>query len=160
MIRIDHASTEDVRLVASQMRERDVTEFLATSFATTREELASELTSRFTVLGGAICASDDAGPVAIGATIEARPNVLTLSFFANDRFPEIAIELTSFIRQRLFPAQRRAGAHRIECVSIDTYTDAHRWIEILGLTQESVLPGYGRGGETFLQFAWVADHVR
>jgi hypothetical protein len=72
-------------------------------------------------------------------------------------FPKIALALTRFIRSRLFPRYRANGVHRIECASLDGYVEVHRWIELLGLRQEAVMPGYGRGGETFLQFAWVAD---
>lgn len=160
-MRIDGADTQAVRFIAERLRERDVVEFTATSFATTRHELTEDLVKRYAGLPGGICASGaDGRPVAFGATIEARPNVLTLLFFATDAFPTIALGLTRFIRQRLFPAQRRAGAHRIECVSIDTHIDAHRWIEILGLRREAAMPGYGKDGQTFYQFAWTADHVR
>jgi hypothetical protein len=159
-MRIDPASPGAVRFVAERLRERDVVEFAATSFAGTREQLADDLVRRYAGLSGAICASDASGPVAVGATIEARPNVLTLLFFATDAFPGIALGLTRFIRQRLFPAQRAAGVHRIECVSVVTHTDAHKWIEILGLEREATMPGYGRAGEAFYQFAWTAPHVR
>lgn len=159
-MRIDPASPASVRAVADAMRARDVVEFSATSFAADRKALTDDLVLRYAGLAGAICASDDDGPVAIGATIEARPNVLTLLFFSTDRFSSIAFGLTSFIRRRLFPAQKAAGVHRIECVSIDSHVDAHRWIKILGLEQEAVMPGYGRAGETFLQFAWTAPDVR
>lgn len=158
-MRIDRATPETIRAVAERMRERDVVEFAATSFAATRDQLTDDLVRRYAELPGVICASNAGGPVAVGATIEARPNVLTLLFFATDAFPGIALGLTRFIRQRLFPAQRAAGVHRIECVSIDTHIDAHRWIEILGLRREAEMPGYGKAGETFYQFAWKADHV-
>jgi hypothetical protein len=37
------------------------------------------------------------------------------------------------------------------------FTQAKRWITLIGLREEAVLHGYGRGGEDFTQFAWVAD---
>lgn len=159
-MKVDRADAQAVRFIADRLRERDVIEFTATSFAATRGQLTDDLVRRYAGLPGGICASIGDRPVAFGATIEARPNVLTLLFFATDEFPAIALGLTRFIRQRLFPAQRAAGAHRIECVSIDSHTDAHRWIEILGLEREAEMPGYGKAGETFYQFAWTADHVR
>lgn len=159
-MRIEPASPAHVEAVASRMRERDRHEFMATSHATTPEELTDELVRRYAGFSGAICALDGVEPVAVGAMIEARPNVLTLLFFATDEFPRVAISLTSFITRRLFPSQRAAGVHRIECVSIVDHIDAHRWIGLLGLELEATAPGYGRGGETFYQFAWVAPGVR
>ncbi|WP_146071428.1 hypothetical protein [Bosea lathyri] len=159
-MRIEPASPAAVLAVASRMRERDQHEFMATSYARTSDELAQDMVRRYAGLPGAICALDGTDPVAIGAMIEARPNVLTLLFFATNEMPRIAISLTSFITKRLFPPQREAGVHRIECVSIIDHTDAHRWIKILGLKQEATMPGYGKGGETFFQFAWTAPDVR
>jgi hypothetical protein len=82
---------------------------------------------------------------------------VTLAFFATDQFPEIALGLTKFIKDRLFPRYRAEGVHRIECLSMEGYDAAHRWIGVLGLKREAVLPKFGKGGETFFQFAWVAD---
>lgn len=159
-MRIEAATPRDVQAIAANMRETDAEEFLAVSPATDRDELAAILAERYGNHPGALCAHGSGGPIAIGAMVEARPNVITLMFFATDAFPVIAAPLTRFIVQRLFPAYRRTGVHRIECVSIAGYAAAHRWIECLGLAREAVLPGYGRAGETFLQFAWVAERVR
>lgn len=157
---IDGPSPDHVGYVLNNMRLSDAKEFLAVSHAGSVEQLARDLLPKYCEHSGVICASDDLGPVAVGAMIEARPNVITLMFFATDRFPLIARKLTRFIRQRLFPRYRNIGVHRIECVSIAGYDEAHRWIEALGLTKEAELPGYGKNGETFIQFAWVADNVR
>lgn len=157
MLRIDEPSSAFVRYVASNMREQDLAEFLAGSFADTKEELVDALVERYGEDAAVICASDDRAPVAVGAMIMARPNVITLMFFATDRFPKIARPLTRFIRQRLFPKYHAAGVHRIECVSVDGYDKAHAWIKVLGLSEEAVMPGYGKNGETFRQFAWVKD---
>ena len=37
------------------------------------------------------------------------------------------------------------------------HAEVHRWVELLGLKREAVMPKYGKGGETYIQFAWVAD---
>jgi len=158
-VRIEHASDDDVRRVAGQMRGSDVREFLALSAASDRDGLVQSLLDRY---GGhpdaiAVRAADE--PVCIGAGIEARPNVVTLLFFATDRFPEVAIAVTRFITRELFPRYRAAGVHRVEAVSIDGYDEAHRWIGLLGLKHEAVLRGFGKNGETFHQFAWVSDDV-
>ncbi|MEC5291592.1 MULTISPECIES: hypothetical protein [unclassified Aurantimonas] len=137
------------------MRDRDVAEFMAVSRAETRDDLTDMLAQSYGRRADAMCASQSGIPIGVGAMVEVRPNVATLLFFANHLFPQIVIGLTGFIRGNLFPRYREAGFHRIECVSMDGYGQAHRWIEILGLTREAVMPGYGRNGETFHQFAWV-----
>lgn len=158
-MRIEAPTREQVAYVARNMRKADEKEFLALSFAEDRYELIEMLTKLYGNSTIAIGAADDAGPIAVGAMVEARPNVSTLMFFATERFPHIALPLTRFIRQRLFPLYRGRGTHRIECVSIDGYDAAHRWIEILGLKREAVLRGFGKRGEAFHQFAWTADDV-
>lgn len=160
-MRIDAPLRADVRHVAENMRQKDIVEFRAISRAESTDELAEALVERYGDRGDTICARlDDGTPVAVGAMIESRFNVVTLLFFATDDFPQIAMALTKFIVQRLFPRYRNAGVHRIECVSHVGYTEAHRWIETLGLEKEAEMPGYGRNGETYFQFAWVDDRVR
>lgn len=154
------ALDEDVRRVAQGMRDSDLEEFLAVSTASGRDELAQLLLDRYGGHPGAIVAADAEGPIAIGAGVQARPNVVTLLFFATDAFPRIGAPLTRFIVQRLFPRYRAAGVHRIEAVSIESHQTAHRWLKTLGLQHEAELRGFGKRGETFHQFAWVADDVR
>lgn len=153
-------SEKDLRYVAENMRDRDVAEFMAVSHAETRAGLVDDLVARYAQHPGLICGFADNEPTAIGAMVAARPNVITLMFFATEKFSKIAIPLTRFIRQRLFPRYINDGVHRIECVSIDGYEETHRWIEALGLQHEARHEGYGRNGETFHTFAKVFPDAR
>lgn len=156
-MKIDAPSREDILSVARAMRARDYDEFSALSFADDREALAETLAERYADRDDTFCAYED-GPIAVGAMVQGRPGVVTLMFFATDRLPEIGLALTKFITQRLFPAYRARGVHRIECVSLDGYEEVHRWVEALGLRREAgPFYGFGKGGEAFVQFAWVAD---
>lgn len=155
-VRIEPASPGDVEAVALRMRERDVAEFLAVSWATTREELASSLASRYGARPDVMCGFHDGEPACIGGTIEARPNVLTLLFFATEAFPHILFPVTRFIRNELFARLKSAGVHRIEAVSMIGHAESHRWLRTLGLEREGPpMRGYGKNGEDFVQFAWV-----
>lgn len=158
---IDGPSAEHVCYVAENMREADIREFLAISHATTADDLASGLVSRFSDHPEVFCFStDESVPVAVGGMIQARPNVVTMMFFATDDFSSIALPLAKFTKQRLFPRYRKLGVHRIEAISIDGHGEAHRWIEIVGMKREGEpMRGYGKGGETYHQFAWVSDDV-
>lgn len=139
------------------MRDSDFREFSAVSWAKTRQQLTDIMVEIYGNHPGGMCAYAAGNPVAVGAMIEGRPNVMTLMFFATDTLADIALPLTRFIRSTVFPRYRDEGAHRIECISIDGYEEAHRWIEILGLKREAEFPAYGKNGETFHQFSWVRD---
>jgi hypothetical protein len=159
-MRIEEPTRESVLHVITNMRESDMREFLAVSHMTDRRTLSHVLLDRYERHPDVIVAWNDQEPVAVGAMLETRPKVATLMFFATDKFETIAAPLTRFIRQRLFARCKNVGVHRIECLSIEGYPEAHRWIKALGLSQEAVMHGFGREGETFYQFAWVKENVR
>lgn len=157
-MRISDATPEDIWNVAVSMRDSDFREFSAVYAGQTREELADALTERFAGRPEIIAVSVGQEAIVIGAVLELRPNVGTLLFYATDELPRVAFGLTRFLKQNLFPRLKDAGLHRLECVSIDGHTDAHRWIEALGLKREGEpLLGYGRNKETFHAFSWVSD---
>lgn len=157
-MRIDPASVDDVRFAALNMRDRDYEEFSAVSPARDRTELAELLATRYGDRPDVMCGRDDGTAICIGGTIEARPNVITLLFFATDEFPKIALPITRFIRKNLFPKLIAAGAHRIEAVSMAGYDQTHAWLRTIGLEQETgLMHGYGKAGEAFVQFSWSAN---
>lgn len=159
-MRVGAADREFVEHVARHMRPGDVREFLPLTHAATPAELADLMVQLYSDHDAGYSFHDDQGPVGIGAMVEGRPNVVTLLFFATERFAGIALPVARFTKQRLFPTYRRDGVHRIEAVSIDGYDEAHRWIKLVGMKHEAALHGYGKGGETYHQFAWVDDRVR
>lgn len=158
-MKIEPASVDDVHSVALRMRQRDFEEFSAVTPADTYAGLATLMADRYGGRPDVMCGSDDAlGPICIGGTIEARPNVISLLFFATDDFPKIALPITRFIRQNLFPKLIAAGAHRIEAVSMDGHDQTHAWLRTIGLEAETgPMRGYGKNREDFVQFSWSAD---
>lgn len=152
------ATPEQVYAVACDMRQRDRDEFMAVSMFQRHDQLVESLVRRFGGHPDAIAGCfDDGAPVCVGGLIQHRPRVATLLFFATDAFEGIALDFSRFVKQRLFPGYVAKGVHRIECSSIAGYDEAHRWIEFLGLTREAEMRKFGRGGETYVQFAWVAE---
>jgi hypothetical protein len=150
------ATVAAVREVAENMRPRDREEFMAVSPFETHGQLVDAVVERYALHQDAyVFRTDDGRPVGVAGMIRHRPNVITLLFFATEQLAEIGSDLTRFVRKVLFPKYRELGVHRIECASIEGYAETHRWLEVLGLQQEAVMPGYGRGGETYIQFAWV-----
>lgn len=153
-MRIDAPTEADVRLVAQRVSARHRAEVLALT-AIDEADLPDLLAQRFGEEG--IAAYIGSRPVAVGRVFTLRPNVATLAFITTDDFRRVAKGFTMFLRDRLFPSLRASGVHRIECLTMDEFVRAKRWITLLGLRQEAVLRGYGRGGEDFVQFAWVDD---
>lgn len=157
-MRVEAASREHVRFVAENMRDRDFEEFSAVTEVSSRSELANYMADAYGGRPDVVCGLLDETPVCIGGSIAMRPNVVTLLFFATPDFAKIAYPATRFIKKELFPRLVEAGTHRIEAVSLATYTDVHKWLHVLGLRQETgPLKNYGKNGEAFVQFAWCKD---
>lgn len=154
-MRIEPATPEAVRHVAVNMRERDYLEFSAVSFAETRFELAEVLTARYGENAEVHVGFEGMEPICVGGSVMARPNVISLLFFATDRFPEIVLPATRYIKKQLLPRLVEAGVHRVEAVSMIDHTEAHAWLRTLGLRKETgPMQGYGKNGEAFVQYAW------
>jgi hypothetical protein len=155
------AATYDTAVrVAHNMRERDREEFGAVA-PVDQASLASWLGNRMGGRDGLLCArADDYEPVCIGGAVEVRPGSATLLFYGTERFPEIALPMTRFIRRHYFPSLAAAGTHRIECVTLDSYHEMQRWLEALGLARESTIPAYGKHREAFAMYAWIAPDAR
>lgn len=123
--------------------------------ADTRAQMASLLPWRYGMRDDVLCGADNDGtPIWIAGTIEGRPHVVTLLFFATDAFPKYALPTTRFVKKQLFPRYFEAGVHRMEAISLASYEKAHGWLRVLGLTPETgPLEGYGKRGEAFIQFS-------
>ena len=159
-LRIAEPTYTDVYNVARHMRSDDFREFSGVHDTDDPIELARKLADTYHSYSGVMVGHDDRGAVCVGGTIEARPNVITLLFFANDRFPGIALPITRFIRNNLFPKLVDRGIHRIEAVSMAAHTQSHAWLKTIGLTSETEpLRGFGKRGEAYIQFSWVAADV-
>lgn len=154
---VEAATPDLVRRVAEAMRARDREEFMAVSSLHDHRDLVDSLVRRFGQHPDVIVVSDSAGPVVVGGLIRYRPNVASLLLFATDGMPRVGADLTRFIKHRLFAAYRDAGVHRIECSSLGGYTQIHRWLRALGLKQEARMEGFGRDGQTYLQFSWTKE---
>ena len=154
MIQFVNATSEHIRQVALNMRDRDVAEFSALSYLDRREDIAESLVTNYAGVSGITAVLLDGEPVAIGGAVWVRPDVASLLFYATDAFPKIVIALTRYARDEVItPAKLRA--HRIECFSLSTYTVMQQWVETLGLKRECTLRQYGKRREDFIVYAWL-----
>ena len=62
--------------------------------------------------------------------------------------------LTRYIRDDIIPTIREAGCHRLQCQSVCSHEEAHRWLVGMGAKIEGKLEGYGVNGEDFYSIAW------
>jgi hypothetical protein len=62
---------------------------------------------------------------------------------------------TTRATRKVMDAMIGSEAHRLQCVSLASRTEAHRWYKVLKLKFEGKLEGYGANGEDALMFARV-----
>ena len=148
LAKINHS---DLLYVADNMREWDKREVFATRWDDDASELCDAIIS-----GGEFgwIAGQDLPVAAFGAIPTWQGN-WQVWMFATDRWPEVALGVTRFIKKVMIPALEESGCHRAECRSMEGHDVAHRWLESLGAYKESELPHYGRNGETFYLYRWT-----
>ncbi len=147
---INHA---DVAFVAENLRISDQKEVFATRWTESGDDLASAILS-YGDFGWIACA-DDGTPVSAFGAVPMWNGVWSVWMFATDRWPEVSISVTRFIKKIMTPALEESGYHRAECKSLAENTTSHRWLEMLGASKESEITNYGRNGETFYTFSWI-----
>jgi hypothetical protein len=94
-------------------------------------------------------------PVAVLMLQWNTPTAFNAALLATERWGEIAIPLARHCRDTIKPAVIEAGIARVECRTWEGHAAARRFLEFFGARMEVRLPGYGRSGETFLQYAWT-----
>lgn len=95
------------------------------------------------------------GPVAAYGATPMWPGVWSMYMFATPHFQQVAVAMTRHIRRVMLPSLALAGAHRAQAASSASHVEAHKWLKMLGATNESTLKGYGRNKEDFFLFAWA-----
>lgn len=152
-MRVTPATAEQIRAVALAMRERDLTEFCAVSYAATREDIA-DLLQPYAGRDDVVCfAQDDGTPVAILGWPFLRPGAVTLLFLATDAYRELALSMLRYFRKVVEPSVWALGCHRIEAVGLVDYPEMAATLRFLGFEREAVLREYGAGRQDFA--AWV-----
>lgn len=149
-MRISDLNEPALAYVARHMRAADRDEIFATRWS---DDPASVVAA---VLSGGTFAwvAGLERPIAAIGAMPMWEGVWSVWMFATDDFRQIRFGLTRFVVRSMIPALRASGAHRAECRSIATHTEAHRWLELLGAEREATLRGYGRRGEDFELYVW------
>ena len=150
-MRVSELTHNDVLYVAAHMREWDRREIYASRW----DDDPVALTESIMLMGAFswICGLDR--PIAAIGAYPIYPGVWSCWMFATDEIKDIRVSLTRFVKRDMVNALLRAGAHRVECRSMEGHTDAHEWLKIMGVQYEATHPMAGKNGETFHTFAWV-----
>lgn len=143
--------------VIQNMRARDREEIFAThhDYGDEQDAVYAQLIMHAAKHGIAWIAYSGREPVAVLGLDLMWPGVGSVWMFATDGWLSVCLGLTRFVRRSIVPLLTDANLHRIQCWSQDGHSIAHRWLESLGATFETMVPGYGRNGEAFCLFAWA-----
>lgn len=139
----------DVAEIAGKMRDIDRREITALA-ATNDPVLATAHLSLIEHVGATVWRGGE--PVcAVGAMI-LWPGLASMFMFGTERFNEVKIEATRYVKHELLPTLRLMGCHRLQCHSIAEHTEAHEWIRYIGADSEFIEPEYGKNREDFVLF--------
>lgn len=148
------ADAESVIRVACNMRAKDLEECLATRWSDDPMTIAED-TLVYPGLTWVGWLDDE--PVAVYGAKPMWPGVWGAFLYATDKFDKIGLPLTKHVRRVIIPGLVAAGAHRVEAKSLGTHETAHKWMRSFGAREESRMPLYGKGGEEFVTYVWMAD---
>lgn len=99
----------------------------------------------------------DGEPVAVLGASPLGPGVATVYMFATDKFSAVGLGLTKWAKRVYEPFLKDCGFHRVECHTISTHPDSHKWLRFFGATHESDVPAFGKNREMFCRYAAILD---
>lgn len=143
---------EDILYVANNMREMDRIEIFSGRWTDDIQDFADSIQ---TDNGFGFVAGIEGTPIAVFGAIPISPTLWNVYMFATDRFPEVSLTVTRFVKKVMIPSVEKMGMFRAECRSIDGHRSAHRWLSVLGFKHEAVCELVGKDGQTFHLFAFT-----
>lgn len=152
-MRIAEINQPDLLYIADNMRDVDKNEVYATRWDDNPEGLVDSIMSGGSF--GWVAGSEDGIPIAAFGAIPTWDGVWQVWMFATDRWNEVALGVTRFIKRVMIPAIIESGWHRAECRSIEGHPTAHRWLEALGASHEHTLHFFGKRGDSFRLYSWT-----
>ena len=77
--------------------------------------------------------------------------------FGTDAFASVAGSLMRYARREMGSILVECGARRLQAASHEGNADGHRFIEALGGRLETTLEAYGKGGDDYRLYVWLAS---
>lgn len=158
---VDHYSIE---YIALHLRDQDAREIYGMRPYDTPFALAQEVSFRFRAphdqARGAI-AWFDGKPCALIGFIQQHPQMWNAIAFGTDDWRNVAIDLMRWARRQAQALVDEGIGSRLQAISHEQSTEAHKFLTALGARKEAEAPLYGKDGATYYTFAWLkGDEVR
>lgn len=159
VVDIRPATLRDITFVAANMRGQDKREILATAKLDTLTEAG--VISFHTSEDWCWIAWLDGQPVgafgvAYGNPVY-QPHIRHVWAYGTWRFKRVVPAISRFILREWPHRLLSEGVTRVECRSLIDHDLAHKWMTGLKAHKECDLLNYGVNGETFTQWAWLAQ---
>ena len=158
---LEDLNYEGLLYIVQNMRAKDREEVFATGYrfdadsGMTEDEFMARMSyDAGTKRGIAFLAYRDGEPIAVIGMSMMWPGVASVWMYSTDSWPLVALPLTRWAKKNMISLMESAAIHRAQCWSLSGHDVAHRWLKMLGASEECVVPGYGRDGETFHLFGW------
>lgn len=156
---ITNATWQDILHVAMNMREADRDEVMATSWTDSVFDFAVECVRS---PGAKLAVTDESGTaVCVGGIANHQPGVGQAWLVGTDDIGKKGIYVARAARGMIQALFESGGIHRIQAFSAANHTQAHKWLKLIGMKEESRMPLFGKAGEEFIVFSILkgADHV-
>ena len=148
---IANPTLAEILYVVNNLRDQSRKEiFQATEATPERYALALHSAHGFRWVG-----YHNGAPAAILGATRQHKGVWSVFGFGTDDWIKVWRSVTRTALKEMFPAVEGSGCHRAHCITLAESADVHRWLKVLGATEESVMRGYGRDGEDYTMFSWT-----
>jgi hypothetical protein len=143
-----------LEFICFNMREIDRHEIYANLPTTNPLEWAAMIFQAVGKNGCAWHASLDGRPAAAMGVFENFPGNWQIFSFGTDDYIRVLVAFKPkwYLMQDFL---RDHGGHRLECRSLTTHKEAHRFLKLMGFAPEAVLQSYGRNREDYILFKQV-----
>lgn len=140
--------------VCTHMRADDFDEVMATRWDNDAHSFAAEC---MRLPGYKKVAVVDGVPVAIGGLAVWQPGVGQAWLVGTPNIGKAGRQIAKHCKAEIARMFESGCIHRIQAFSSATHTQAHLWLNSIGLKQEALMPKYGKNGEDFIIFSIVKE---
>jgi len=155
-MRVVQPTYEHLSYLVEHMRELDRRELGATG---ANFETLPGMILRYRVFAFAAVESDGT-PVAAWGMMQQRPGVGAGWAFGTNRWRRAVPAMMDNITNWVLPFLIDTGFHRVEAAALAYRADVRKFLELIGAKPEAVLQQWGRNGEDFIEYRWLADEYR
>ncbi|MCP4072296.1 MAG: hypothetical protein GY742_11235 [Hyphomicrobiales bacterium] len=92
-------------------------------------------------------------PVAVFSFSLVNVSTVAVNLFGTNSITRAIPAITRFIFTDMIPDALQQGIRRFEARTIETHSQAHRWLEACGAMREGALEQMGKNGERFFMYA-------